>query len=89
MLSLGSLDDHITSCLHEVIAKEQKANNNPNVWDSGKLGPTDCHFDNSTNVGQVLLEPDKLGVSNQDFICIGVKGGSTDGGSEGKGGGGL
>lgn len=63
VLSLQSLDDHIVSCLHEVIAKELKASNNFQDWDSGKLGPADCHFDTFTNVGQVLLEPDKLGVS--------------------------
>lgn len=70
-LTFFTLDAHITSSLKEVTENEVKASKDSQEFEIGRLGPTECTFDMQTNVGTLVVDPDKLGIaSHSNFSSI-------------------
>ncbi|XP_035827720.1 E3 ubiquitin-protein ligase RNF123 [Aplysia californica] len=63
-LRLQTLEAHISSCLKEVSDKEMKSNMTAPSPEIGRLGPPECCFDIITNVGTIIVDPDRLGISS-------------------------
>ncbi|BFZ10610.1 hypothetical protein BsWGS_13649 [Bradybaena similaris] len=63
-LQLSTVDAHISACLKEVTETEMKSSKDSQVSEAGRLGPPECTFDMSTNVGAVVVDPNKLEITS-------------------------
>ncbi|XP_041349539.1 E3 ubiquitin-protein ligase RNF123-like [Gigantopelta aegis] len=63
-LGLHNLQSHIEKSLEEVSTQHQACSDNQTSTDMGRIGPSEVVFDILSNVGTLIVEPDRLGLSS-------------------------